>query len=104
MPTAIYNSQLYILKINLHFKFKYTCIFVDKQPPTEPQDGSTSNPFDEPAKEQSPPPTSPGRNAALVSTWLPDAQYVDCHDVGVGNERVDSADVIGVRLTYTATA
>ncbi|XP_019856658.1 PREDICTED: EH domain-binding protein 1-like protein 1 isoform X2 [Amphimedon queenslandica] len=65
----------------------------DKQPFTDPQG---ANPFDEPAKEQSPPPTSPGRNAALVNTWLPDAQYVDCHDVGVGNERVDSADVIGL--------
>lgn len=85
----------------MHYFYLY--FFIEMQ-------GGGASPFDEPPPsqngidEQSPPPSEPagpGKNAALISSWLPDAQYIDCNDTQIGKERVDSADVIGVSLSTT---
>ena len=53
-----------------------------------------------PSKVESSSESAAGSDRTSVkSTWLPDAEFVDCHDISVSCDRVDKADVIGVSAT-----
>lgn len=58
------------------------------------------NPFDPPANPFDNPPPSTSDKISVKTTWLPDVEFVDCNDVPVSTERVDNANVIGVRTCH----
>lgn len=66
---------------------------LEETPPLNPFGAPPVNPFDNP-----PPPSSD--KISVKTTWLPDVEFVDCNDVPVSTERVDNADVIGVRICH----